>query len=130
MKLVSKFALALSFAAVTAAPAFAQSDEKPKKEKKGKEATPAAPKKNYSKPFIAAYVPVANLLNKTKDAVAAKAEFPKIVAAIVGSDIDYDQLIQEFANKPGQGWTHISFSDRNRKQALIIDSQGTREWIA
>jgi len=38
MKLVSKFALALSFAAITAAPAFAQSDEKPKKEKKGKEA--------------------------------------------------------------------------------------------
>jgi len=34
MKLVSKFALALSLFAVTAAPAFAQSDEKPKKEKK------------------------------------------------------------------------------------------------
>ena len=73
MKLVSKFALALSLVAVSAAPAaFAQSDEKPKKDKKGKEAA-AAPKKNYSKPFIAAYVPVADLLNKTKDAAAAKA---------------------------------------------------------
>jgi hypothetical protein len=87
MKLVSKFALALSLVAVSAAPAtFAQSDEKPKKEKKGKEATPAAPKRNYSKPFIAAYMPVANLLNKTKDAAAAKAEFPKILAAIANDD--------------------------------------------
>jgi hypothetical protein len=93
MKLVSKFALALSLFAVTAAPAFAQSDEKPKKEKKekkGKEATPAAPKRNYSKPFIAAYMPVANLLNKTKDAAAAKAEFPKILAAIANDDDRYE----------------------------------------
>jgi len=90
MKLVSKFALALSLVAVSAAPAaFAQSDEKPKKEKKGKEAA-AAPKKNYSKPFIAAYVPVADLLNKTKDAVAAKTEFPKVVAAIGNDDDRYE----------------------------------------
>jgi tetratricopeptide (TPR) repeat protein len=92
MKLVSKFALALSLFAVTAAPAFAQSDEKPKKEKKekkekkGKEATPAAPNKN-TKPFATAYVPVSNLLVKAKDAAAAKAEFPKVVAAI-GNDYD------------------------------------------
>ncbi|MFN5127961.1 MAG: hypothetical protein ACK519_11195 [Sphingomonadaceae bacterium] len=90
MKLVSKFALALSLVAVSAAPAaFAQSNEKPKKEKKGKEAA-AAPKKNYSKPFIAAYVPVADLLNKTKDAAAAKAEFPKVVAAIGNDDDRYE----------------------------------------
>lgn len=90
MKLVSKFALALSLVAVSAAPAaFAQSDEKPKKEKKGKEAA-AAPKKNYSKPFIAAYVPVADLLNKTKDALAAKTEFPKVVAAIGNDDDRYE----------------------------------------
>ena len=90
MKLVSKFALALSLVAVSAAPAaFAQSDEKPKKEKKGKEAA-AAPKKNYSKLFIAAYVPVADLLNKTKDPVAAKAEFPKVVAAIGNDDDRYE----------------------------------------
>jgi hypothetical protein len=90
MKLVSKFALALSLVAVSAAPAaFAQSNEKPKKEKKGKEAA-AAPKKNYSKPFIAAYVPVADLLNKTKDALAAKTEFPKVVAAIGNDDDRYE----------------------------------------
>jgi tetratricopeptide (TPR) repeat protein len=91
MKLVSKFAFALSLVAVGAAPAaFAQSDEKPKKEKKGKETAPAAPKRNYSKPFVAAYMPVANLLNKTKDAAAAKAEFPKVVAAIGNDDDRYE----------------------------------------
>jgi tetratricopeptide (TPR) repeat protein len=77
--------------AVFAAPAaFAQSDEKPKKEKKGKEAAPAAPKRNYSKPFIAAYMPVANMLNKTKDAVAAKAAFSTVVAAIGNDDDRYE----------------------------------------
>ena len=91
MKLVSKFALALSLVAVSAAPAaFAQSDEKPKKEKKGKEAAPAAPKRNNSKPFIAAYIPVANMLNKTKDAVAAKAAFSTVVAAIGNDDDRYE----------------------------------------
>ena len=91
MKLVSKFALALSLVAVSAAPAaFAQSDEKPKKEKKGKEAAPAAPKRSYSKPFIAAYMPVANMLNKTKDAVAAKAAFSTVVAAIGNDDDRYE----------------------------------------
>ena len=90
MKLVSTFALALSLVAVSAAPAaLAQSDEKPKKEKKGKAAA-AAPKKNYSKPFIAAYVPVADLLNKAKDPVAAKVEFPKVVAAIGNDDDRYE----------------------------------------
>jgi tetratricopeptide (TPR) repeat protein len=91
MKLVSKFALALSLVAASAASAaFAQSDEKPKKEKKGKEAAPAAPKRNYSKPFIAAYMPVANMLNKTKDAVAAKAAFSTVVAAIGNDDDRYE----------------------------------------
>ena len=50
-----------------------------------------------------------------------------IVKAIVNSNIAYDQVIEEFGVK---GWVHISFSDRNRKQALIIDSTGTREYIA
>lgn len=90
MKLVSTFAIALSLVAVSAAPAaLAQSDEKPKKEKKGKAAA-AAPKKNYSKPFISAYVPVADLLNKAKDPVAAKVEFPKVVAAIGNDDDRYE----------------------------------------
>lgn len=91
MKLVSKLALALSIAAVSVAPAaYAQSDEKPKKEKKGKEAAPAAPKRNYSKPFIAAYTPVADKLNKAKDPAGAKVDFPKVVEAIANDDDRYE----------------------------------------
>jgi uncharacterized protein YcbK (DUF882 family) len=48
----------------------------------------------------------------------------EIVVAIVKSDIGYDQLISEdFMHSQ---WVHISFSSRNRRQALIIDSSGTR----
>lgn len=47
-----------------------------------------------------------------------------IVEAVVASDIDFDQIILEFDR-----WVHISFTKgRNRKQALIIDSNGTREF--
>lgn len=83
MKLVSKIAMALALTAVSVAPA-AYAQDKPKKEKKGKEAE--APKRNYSKPFITAYTPVADLLNKKKDAAGAKAAFPAVVAAIQNDD--------------------------------------------
>jgi len=49
----------------------------------------------------------------------------QIVAAIVASDVPFDQVIQEF-----DSWVHISFSDRNRRQALIIDKKGARAWSA
>ena len=121
MKLVSKFALALSLVAVSAAPAaFAQSNEKPKKEKKGKEAA-AAPKKNYSKPFIAAYVPVADLLNKTKDAAAAKTEFPKVVAAIGNDDDRYEAGI--LAINIGAGLKDLAFQEQGID--LLIASAST-----
>ncbi len=45
----------------------------------------------------------------------------RIVELIKQSAIEYDQLILEF-----DSWTHISFSNRNRKQVLIIDGKGTR----
>jgi hypothetical protein len=49
----------------------------------------------------------------------------EVVKAIMASDIGYDQLIREF-----DAWTHISVPDMPsrppRKQALIIDKQGTR----
>jgi len=49
----------------------------------------------------------------------------EVVKAIIASDIGYDQIIREF-----NSWTHISvpnsFSTLPRKQALIIDKQGTR----
>jgi len=49
----------------------------------------------------------------------------EVVKAIIASHIGYDQLIREF-----DSWTHISVPDMPsrppRKQALIIDKQGTR----
>jgi zinc D-Ala-D-Ala carboxypeptidase len=52
----------------------------------------------------------------------------QIVRAIVNGDLEYDQVIQEFATGPGKGWVHISFSERKRMQALVIDSSGTKEF--
>ena len=49
----------------------------------------------------------------------------EVVKAIIASKIGYDQVIREFDR-----WTHISIPnklfDSPRKQALIIDKQGTR----
>lgn len=51
----------------------------------------------------------------------------QVVEAIMKSDIPYDQLIREF-----DSWTHISVPDSAarppRKQALIIDRNGTRPY--
>ena len=51
----------------------------------------------------------------------------EVVQAIKASDIPYDQLIREF-----DSWTHISVpshaGDNPRRQALIIDKQGTRPY--
>lgn len=49
-----------------------------------------------------------------------------IIKKIVSSDIKYDQVILEFDR-----WIHISFCEEGykpRKQALIIDSKGTRNY--
>lgn len=50
----------------------------------------------------------------------------RIVAAIRAGvhQIPYDQVIMEFC-----GWVHISFSDSPRRQALVIDMDGTRPWV-
>ena len=49
----------------------------------------------------------------------------EVVKAVIASDLPYDQVIREFDR-----WTHISIPntlDANpRRQALIIDKQGTR----
>lgn len=50
-----------------------------------------------------------------------------IVERIVSSEIGYDQLILEKSTSGAQ-WVHVSFSDRNRKQALYIDGPVTREF--
>ena len=44
-----------------------------------------------------------------------------VVRAIISAGLPYDQIIREF-----DAWTHISISDKPRRQALIIDKQGTR----
>jgi putative chitinase len=49
----------------------------------------------------------------------------EVVRAIIASDLGYDQVIKEFDR-----WTHVSIPNvagtTPRKQALIIDKQGTR----
>ena len=52
-----------------------------------------------------------------------------VVRAIIASDLAYDQVIREFDR-----WTHVSIpnepSRAPRKQALIIDKQGTKLFVA
>jgi putative chitinase len=38
--------------------------------------------------------------------------------------LPYDQIIREY-----DAWTHISINDKPRRQALIIDKQGTRVFV-
>ena len=51
----------------------------------------------------------------------------EVVKAIIASDLPFDQVIREFDR-----WTHISIPNSPeltpRKQALIIDKQGTRPY--
>ena len=48
----------------------------------------------------------------------------RIVELIKQSNIEFDQLILEY-----DSWVHISFSNRNRKQILIIDNKGSRNFV-
>jgi uncharacterized protein YcbK (DUF882 family) len=50
----------------------------------------------------------------------------QVVASIIASDIEYDQIIKEFDR-----WTHLSIPQdgvKPRKTALIIDKTGTRPY--
>lgn len=51
----------------------------------------------------------------------------QVVKAIIASNLQFDQVIREFDR-----WTHISVpnnpTDKARRQALIIDKQGTRAY--
>ena len=51
----------------------------------------------------------------------------EVVKAVIASGIGFDQIIREFDR-----WTHISIpsvaGDNPRKQALIIDKTGTRQY--
>lgn len=48
----------------------------------------------------------------------------KVVRALIATQLPYDQIIREF-----DAWTHISISDKPRRQALIIDKAGTRPFV-
>ena len=54
----------------------------------------------------------------------------EIVRRLVDSAIQFDQCILEYFNPaaPSSGWVHLSFSDRNRRHALIIDKSGAKEF--
>jgi hypothetical protein len=51
----------------------------------------------------------------------------QVVQAIIGSQLEFDQVIREFDR-----WTHISVpnteGDKPRRMALIIDKMGTRKY--
>ena len=51
----------------------------------------------------------------------------QVTKAIIGSNLDFDQVIREFDK-----WTHVSIPnnpwDNVRKMPLIIDKQGTRKY--
>jgi hypothetical protein len=57
----------------------------------------------------------------------------QVVRTVIASSLAYDQVIREFASPTGGGWTHISIPNttdaKPRKQALIIDKQGTRPFV-
>jgi len=52
----------------------------------------------------------------------------QVVRAVIASSLAYDQVIREFDR-----WTHLSIPNtpdaKPRKQALIIDKQGTRPFV-
>jgi len=52
----------------------------------------------------------------------------QVVRVVIASNLPYDQVIREFDR-----WTHISIPNtpdmKPRKQALIIDKQGTRPFV-
>lgn len=66
-----------------------------------------------------------HLLGQAVDFTCTSFGTPRdIVLAILSSGIVFDQLICEY-----NSWVHISFKEtNNRKQALVIDARGTKEF--
>ena len=53
-----------------------------------------------------------------------------VVRTIIAANLPFDQIIREFSDPvAGGGWTHISISEKPRRQALIIDKAGTRPFV-
>jgi Peptidase M15 len=50
-----------------------------------------------------------------------------VVYAIRDSaEIEYDQLIAEYTSNRNGGWVHVSFCDKPRRQAFMLDGRGAR----
>jgi hypothetical protein len=47
-----------------------------------------------------------------------------VVRVLISAKLPFDQIIREY-----DSWTHISIADKPRGQALIIDKQGTRQFV-
>ena len=47
-----------------------------------------------------------------------------VVRTIIAANLPFDQIIREY-----DAWTHISISDKPRRQSLIIDKLGTRPFV-
>ncbi|SKB68342.1 D-Ala-D-Ala carboxypeptidase family metallohydrolase [Dyadobacter psychrophilus] len=43
-----------------------------------------------------------------------------IFEAIKTSELPFDQLIWEFGNEEEPSWVHVSFSERNRRQVIVV----------
>lgn len=47
-----------------------------------------------------------------------------VVRTLISAKLPFDQIIREY-----DSWTHISIAEKPRGQALIIDKQGTRQFV-
>lgn len=67
-----------------------------------------------------------HLLGEAADFICPRFGSPAhIVSVLKDSDVPYDQLILEYA-RSGGGWVHVSFSERNRRQAFSLDERGVQ----
>lgn len=116
MNRISKFAAALALGAFVVVPgAYAQKDDKKKKEEAAKPI-----KRNFSKEFQKAYAPAADALVKKKDLAAAQAAFPAVEAAIMNADDRYEAGI--FALNLGGQLKDVSLQRKGVN--LIVESNG------
>lgn len=71
-----------------------------------------------------------HLLGEAADFICPRFGSPAhIVSVLKDSDVPYDQLILEYA-RSGGGWVHVSFSERNRRQAFSLDERGVQPLFA
>ena len=61
-----------------------------------------------------------HIMGQAADIKAKGYNTEQLFRLIIDSNIQYDQIIQEFADEKGNGgWVHISYSNKPRKERLI-----------